>query len=108
MSALFLKILELVKQIPSGKVATYGQLAHLVGMPRGARVVGYALAGCTDARVPCHRVVDRFGRTKEVFDTIEHGLQRRLLEEEGVVFLPDGTVDLAKSQWLPEEGSDEK
>ena len=59
----------IVRQIPAGKVATYGQIARLAGMPRCARTVGYAMAGCQDATVPCHRVVDRFGGTKACFDT---------------------------------------
>ena len=50
-----------VRAIPSGKVATYGQIARLAGMPRCARTVGYAMAGCTDPSVPCHRVVGTNG-----------------------------------------------
>ena len=51
----------IVRQIPAGKVATYGQIARLAGMPRCARLVGYAMAGCRDASVPCHRVVGTDG-----------------------------------------------
>lgn len=89
----------IVRQIPAGKVATYGQIARLAGMPRCARTVGYAMAGCKDPSVPCHRVVDRFGGTKSCFDTYAPGTQRALLEAEGVVFRPDGTVDLEQSLW---------
>ena len=90
-----------VQVIPAGKVATYGQVARLAGMPRCARTVGYAMAGCTDPSVPCHRVVDRFGGTKACFDTFAPGTQRALLEAEGVTFRLDGTVDLGQCQWVP-------
>lgn len=90
---------DIVCRIPSGKVATYGQIARMAGMPRCARTVGYAMAGCQDPSVPCHRVVDRLGGTKAVFDTCAPGTQRALLEAEGVAFRPDGTVDLELCQW---------
>ena len=98
------KIYEAVKKIPKGRVATYGQVARLAGMPRGARMVGYAMAGCQDPSVPCHRVVDRLGGTKAAFDLYAPGTQRALLEAEGAAFRPDGTVDLARCQWDPLEG----
>ena len=91
-----------VRRIPPGRAATYGQIARLAGMPRCARTVGYAMAACRDPSVPCHRVVDRFGGTKAVFDTFAPGTQRALLEAEGVVFRADGTVDLERCQWRPE------
>ena len=95
---------EIVRRIPAGKVATYGQIAHLAGRPRCARAVGCAMAGCQDPSVPCHRVVDRLGGTKAAFDRHAPGTQRALLEAEGAVFRPDGTVDLALCQWDPLEG----
>ena len=91
-----------VRRIPAGAVATYGQVARLAGMPRGARLVRYAMASCRDPSVPCHRVVDRFGGTKAAFDTFAPGTQRALLEAEGVPFRLDGTVDLAQCLWTPE------
>lgn len=97
----FGSFLRIVSRIPPGRVATYGQIARLAGMPRCARTVGYALAGCKDPAVPCHRVVDRFGGTKAAFDTLAPGTQRALLEAEGVPFRPDGTVDLARCLWIP-------
>lgn len=90
---------EIVRQVPAGKVATYGQIARLAGMPRCARTVGYAMADCRDPSVPCHRVVDRFGGTKAAFDVHGPGTQRALLEAEGVVFRLDGTVDLETCRW---------
>lgn len=99
----FSRIYSIIRCIPYGKVATYGQIAQLAGMPRGARIVGYAMASCPAGNnIPCHRVVDRFGQTKTAFDTYAPGTQRKLLEAEGVLFRPDGTVDLARSQWKPE------
>ena len=56
-SGTFARIYAVVRQIPAGSAATYGQIARLAGMPRCARVVGYALASCRDKTVPCHRVV---------------------------------------------------
>ena len=97
----FAAFYDVVRRIPAGTVATYGQVARMAGMPRCARTVGYAMAGCKDPSVPCHRVVDRFGGTKLCFDTYAPSTQRALLEAEGVRFRPDGTVDLEQSQWNP-------
>ena len=98
---LFAVFIDIVRQIPAGKVATYGQVARLAGMPRCARTVGYAMAACRYASVPCHRVADRFGGTKSCFDTHAPGTQRALLEAEGVVFTPEGRADLKRCQWQP-------
>ena len=95
---------DIVRRIPAGKVATYGQVARLAGMPRCARTVGYAMAGCTDPTGPCHRVVDRFGGTKSCFDTFAPGTQRALLESEGVSFTGDGRVALEACLWKPFAG----
>ena len=95
---------DIVRRIPAGKVATYGQIARLAGMPRCARTVGYAMAGCQDPSLPCHRVGDRLGGTKAAFDVHAPGTQQALLEAEGVVFRLDGTVDLERCQWDPREG----
>lgn len=97
----FASFYEVVQRIPVGRVATYGRAARLAGMPRCARTVGYAMAGCRDASVPCHRVVDRFGGTKVCFDAFAPGTQRALLKAEGVPFRPDDTVDLEASRRAP-------
>ena len=100
MSGLIFEIFyTVVRQIPPGRVATYGQIARLSGKPRCARTVGYAMAGCKDPSIPCHRVVDRFGGTKACFDTYAPGTQRALLEAEGISFRSDGTVDLEQYLW---------
>ncbi len=100
MAGIFETVYAWVRQIPPGKVATYGQIARLCGIARGARVVGYAMASCpAGSGVPCHRVVDREGRTKKAFDTFMPDTQRMLLEAEGVAFLPDDRVNMAECLW---------
>lgn len=93
----FEKIYEVVKNIPEGKVATYGQVALLAGNPRWARVVGYALhVNPEPVIIPCHRVVNREGRVAPGFAFGGEGVQRLLLESEGIVFESDGRIDLGK------------
>lgn len=93
----FEKIYEVVKNIPKGMVATYGQVAFLAGNSRWARVVGYALHNNPDPSIiPCHRVVNRDGRVAEAFVFGGGKAQRELLEEEGIVFESDGRIDLDK------------
>ena len=84
------------EQIPAGRVATYGQIARLVGMPGYARHVGRALARAPQG-VPCHRVVNRAGRTAPHWPE-----QQTLLEAEGVAFRANGTVDMARFLWRGE------
>jgi len=86
-----------VKKIPRGKVASYGTVAMMCGRPRAARFVGYALhANPYFGEVPCHRVVFRDGRLASGFVFGGGGAQRSMLASEGVVFLPDGRVDMEK------------
>lgn len=93
----FEKIYEVVKNIPKGKVATYGQVASLAGNPKWSRVVGYALHNNPDpSTIPCHRVVNREGKVAPAFAFGGQDAQRKLLESEGVVFKKDGTVDMEK------------
>ena len=93
----FEKIYEVVKSIPEGKVATYGQVALLAGNPRWARVVGYALhVNPEPGTIPCHRVVNREGKVAPGFAFGGEGVQRQLLESEGIVFEQDGRIDLEK------------
>ncbi len=98
----FEKIYEVVCNIPEGKVATYGLVALLAGNPRWARVVGYALhVNPAPGVIPCHRVVNREGRTAESFAFRGGDVQRQLLEKEGVVFENNGHIDLNKYLWKP-------
>ena len=93
----FEKIYEVVKGIPKGKVATYGQVALLAGNPRWSRVVGYALHNNPEPQViPCHRVVNREVRLAPAFAFGGEKIQRQLLESEGIVFEPNGRVNLEK------------
>lgn len=92
-----------VARIPYGKVASYGQIAFLTGHPRGARVVGYVLRGRSETPLPCHRVVRQDGSLCPADCFGGPGIQRGLLEAEGVAFLPDGRVDMARCRW--EDGS---
>ena len=93
----FLKIYDVVRSIPKGRVATYGMVAMLAGNPRGARVVGYALhANPEPGVIPCHRVVNRHGKVAESFAFGGPDIQRAMLEAEGIIFEPDGHVDLKK------------
>ncbi len=97
---LFCRVYDMVCQIPRGTVATYGQIARLVGEPRGARLVGYALHGNPQPGViPCHRVVFADGSLASAFAFGGEGVQRELLEGEGVAFLPDGRVDMRRCRW---------
>ena len=96
----FERIYAVVCRIPAGKVATYGQVAKLAGNPRWARVVGYALHNNPrPGQIPCHRVVNREGRTAPAFAFGGSDVQRAMLENEGITFLPDGCVDLKKHIW---------
>ncbi|HIW53390.1 MAG TPA: MGMT family protein [Candidatus Ruthenibacterium merdigallinarum] len=95
------RIYEVVCQIPRGRVASYGQVAALAGNPRGARGVGFALhRNPQPGVIPCHRVVFKDGSVCTGFAFGGPQVQRRMLEEEGVVFLPDGRVDMARCRWL--------
>ena len=99
---LFTKVYNIVKDIPKGKVATYGQLAQMAGAPKMAQFISYALHSKKRPEdVPCHRVVNRLGDLScgEAFGGWQQ--QARLLESEGVSFLPDGRVDMKKCQWQP-------
>lgn len=92
-----------VRSIPKGRVATYGQVAELAGLPRQARQVGYALNTLpTSSTVPWHRVVNAQGRISLRSDGEGHDLtQRKRLEREGVRFSPTGAIDLIKFRWQP-------
>lgn len=96
-STVFDKIYEVVRRIPKGRVATYGQIALAAGNPRWARVVGYALHVNPDPEsIPCYRVVNREGRVSSAFAFGGENIQVELLKNDGVTFIDDTHVDMEK------------
>ena len=93
------KIYDVVRQIPRGTVATYGQVARLAGNHHWARVVGYALHVNPDPEgIPCYRVVNREGRLSDAFAFGGVNQQKELLESDGIEVV-DNYVDLKRYQW---------
>jgi len=100
----FEEVYEVVKRIPKGKVATYGQIAAMTGYPRRARMVGWALhANPYQGIVPCHRVVNRKGELSGGFAFGGPEVQKILLEKEGIIFNEDGIINLEKYLWKPDK-----
>lgn len=101
------RIYEIVRQIPRGKVATYGQVAELAHFPRQGRLVGYALYRVDfRADIPWHRVVNAKGEiSQSPWRRGSDELQRSLLVQEGVQFDLDGKIDLRQHRWQP-DGTD--
>ena len=98
----YARIYSVVRRIPRGRVATYGQIARLAGLPGQARQVGYALhAMATERPVPWHRVINARGEISRRSHPGSDEAQRQFLEREGVTFDAGGRVDLARYQWRP-------
>ena len=97
----------MVRKIPRGRVATYGQVARLAGLPGHARQVGYAMAALpAGSLVPWHRVINAEGRVSPRRAGPGAGIrQRQLLEREGVKFAPSGKVPLERYGWRPRASS---
>ena len=96
---LFELIYRVVRRIPPGRVATYGQVARIAGLPRGARTVGWALRALPDGSdVPWQRVINAQGKISFRPGGYAATIQQTLLEEEGVVF-EEGRVDLRTYGW---------
>lgn len=92
---LIYEILSVVEEIPEGKVASYGQIAQLIGREKNSRLVGKVLSMAEFyGNYPCHRVVNHAGRLAPHFYE-----QRDLLQREGVEFLENGYVNMKKCQW---------
>ncbi len=92
---LIYEILAVVGEIPRGRVASYGQIARLIGRDNNARLVGHVLShAALYGSYPCHRVVNHAGRTAPGWPE-----QRQLLEQEGVAFKPNGCVDMKAFRW---------
>ena len=89
------EILAVVEEIPEGNVATYGQIARLIGREKNSRLVACVLSRAEFyGRYPCHRVVNHAGRTAPCWTE-----QRTLLEREGVGFRKNGCVDMKRFLW---------
>jgi len=101
-SSSYPKIYAAVARIPKGRVATYGQIAALAGLPRQARLVGYAMHSLpAGSDVPWHRVVNAAGKISIRSDGLGHDeLQAQLLRREGVRFV-DGAIPLTRYRWQP-------
>ncbi|MEX0268297.1 MGMT family protein [Leptolyngbyaceae cyanobacterium UHCC 1019] len=95
-------IYAIVRQIPVGKVATYGQVADLAHMPGRARLVGYALFRVApNSDIPWHRVINAKGEISESPERYGSDyLQRSLLEAEGIQFTPHGKISLQDYRWI--------
>lgn len=103
-AAPFAEVFGLVRRIPRGRVMTYGQIAALLEHRLSPRAVGWALHGCP-AGVPWHRVVNAAGGcSTDRLGTLPPGLQRGLLEREGVAFRANATLDLAAYRHVPRPG----
>ncbi len=91
-------VLNIVSQIPYGQVTTYGIIAAWAGWPSHSRMVGRTLRYTPEAeQLPCHRVVNKEGRTAPGWSR-----QRLLLEQEGVIFKSNGHVDMSRHLWEPD------
>jgi methylated-DNA-protein-cysteine methyltransferase-like protein len=96
----YLRIYAVVRQIPRGRVATYGQVAALAGLDGHGRRVGYALHSLPSSmKVPWHRVINARGEVSARTSGDSHELQRHLLEAEGIHFDRRGRIDLTKHRW---------
>jgi methylated-DNA-protein-cysteine methyltransferase-like protein len=98
----YARIYAAVRKIPSGRIATYGQVAELAGLSGHARQVGYALYATPDEiEIPWQRVVNAKGEISPRSDSLMAGLQQSLLEAEGILFDADGRIDLSRYRWQP-------
>lgn len=99
---LYEQIYKIASEIPEGKVMTYGQIARSLGNPNWARLVGQAMfhapdSDVTGVHVPCHRVLNSKGEMSPDYAFGGQDIQRKMLMDEGVIFKPNGCVDLKKS-----------
>jgi methylated-DNA-protein-cysteine methyltransferase-like protein len=98
------RIYRAVAKIPRGRVATYGQIAEVAGIPRGARQVGYALAALREEPgVPWHRVINARGEISARSESESESLQRAMLEHEGIRFESNGRLSLERYRWRLDE-----
>ncbi|HRY59823.1 MAG TPA: MGMT family protein [Patescibacteria group bacterium] len=96
-------VYKIVNQIPRGRVMTYGQIAAIIGQPRCAQYVGWALHWADQKKVPYQRVLNRFGGLAAGYPDGGRDRHRFNLIEEGIKVRKDGTVDLKRYLWWPEK-----
>lgn len=95
-------VYKIVKKVPKGKVTSYGRIAVLIGKPRAARAVGYALNALKkgqEQKVPWQRVINSMGKISHKGDTPRAILQKKLLESEGIKFSREEVVDWKRFGW---------
>ncbi|MBA6414293.1 methylated-DNA--[protein]-cysteine S-methyltransferase [Parahaliea sp. F7430] len=96
------RVWQVVAMIPSGKVATYGDIARQAGLPAGARRVGHALRQLpADSKIPWHRVINAQGKLSLAQGSAGYYTQRERLTAEGLVLNKDKIVDFSQCRWNP-------
>ena len=96
------KVYKIVREIPAGRVMTYGQIASILGEGYTARTVGYVMHAADSENVPWQRVINSQGKCSTAKLFLPYNVQQKMLEDEGVVFNEKGKCDLEKYQWFPE------
>ena len=96
------KVYEIVRQIPVGRVMTYGQIADILGEGYTARTVGYAMNAADSENIPWQRVINSQGRCSTDKLLLPYNIQQKILEEEGVAFNDKGKCSLETYRWFPE------
>ncbi len=100
------QVIRIIKEIPRGKVATYGQIAQLAGKPHAARAVAWILHSCSKShRLPWHRVIGAKGTISFPRGSANYREQKKKLRTEGVTFLEGNRLDLDRYQWIQRRGS---
>lgn len=102
------KVYEIVKQIPVGRVMTYGQIAAILGEGYTPRTVGYTMHAADTEKTPWQRVINSQGACSTGRMTVPVNLQQQILESEGIVFDAKGRCDLKVYQWSPEDFDEDK
>ena len=104
MNDFYLRVYEVVQQIPYGKVCTYGDIAAFLGAKSSSRLVGYAMnyAHDYDSNIPAHRVVNRNGMLTGKFHFETPTLMQQLLENEGFIIEKDSIQDFDNKRWYPD------
>jgi methylated-DNA-protein-cysteine methyltransferase-like protein len=101
LNSFYQRVVKIIRDIPRGRVATYGQVAEYAGNPRAARQVAYILHSSSEKEaLPWHRVINRNGRIS-LRPGCGYEFQRKLLEEEGIQFDEADCIDLKRFAWLP-------